>query len=148
MSSSDISVIYWDSSAVLSTLMQDSHSDHAMLYAGTNAVHLLSSLALAEVYAVLNRIKREREMAEILVNASMETLDSGPWRKLRINPDVGELRKLASKWPLRGADLWHLATAKTVQRELPELFLLTFDKLLYHASVGENIACEMRFSSQ
>jgi predicted nucleic acid-binding protein len=142
MNSNDISVIYWDSSAVLSTLLQDSHSEHALHYAGTNAIHLLSSLALAEVQAVLNRIKREREMAEILVDASLETLVSGPWRKLRIDPDTGEIRKLASKWPLRGADLWHLATAKTLQRELPELLVLTFDKLLYHASVGESIACQ------
>jgi hypothetical protein len=81
-------------------------------------------------------------MAEILVDASLETLVSGPWRKLRIDPDTGEIRKLASKWPLRGADLWHLATAKTLQRELPELLVLTFDKLLYHASVGESIACQ------
>ena len=101
-----------------------------------------------EVHAVLNRIRREREMAEILVDASLEALVTGPWRRLRIDPDTGEIRKLASKWPLRGADLWHLATAKTVQRELPELLVLTFDKLLYTASAGENIACEMRFFNQ
>jgi len=145
MSLDDVSVIYWDSSAILSTLLQDSHSEHAMRYAGANAIHLLSSLALAEVHAVLNRIRRERELAEILVDASLETLASGPWRRLKIDPDASEIRKLASKWPLRGADLWHLATAKTVQRELPELLVLTFDRLLYHASTGENIACEMSF---
>ena len=141
MNSNDISVIYWDSSAVLSTLLQDSHSEHALRYAGAHGIHLLSSLALAEVHAVLNRIKREQEMAEILVDASLETLGSGPWRKLRIDPDTAEIRKLSSKWPLRGAGLWHLATAKTLQRDLPELLVLTFDKLLYHASVGEGIAC-------
>ncbi|MBS4008866.1 MAG: type II toxin-antitoxin system VapC family toxin [Clostridium sp.] len=142
MNSNNVSVIYWDSSAVLSTLLLDSHSEQALRYAGTNAIHLLSSLALAEAHAVLNRIKREHEMAEILVEASLEALSSGPWRKLRIDPETAEIKRLASKWPLRGADLWHLATAKTLQRELPELLVLTFDKLLYQASVGESIACQ------
>jgi predicted nucleic acid-binding protein len=50
---------------------------------------------------------------------------------------------LASNWSLRGADLWHLAAAKTLQCELPELLLLTFDQRLYHAAAGENIACEI-----
>jgi predicted nucleic acid-binding protein len=134
-------VIYWDSSAVLSTLLQDSHSEQALCYAGFNAVHLLSSLTLAEVYAVLSRINRERMLTEILVKASLEALESGPWRKLTIGPDAGEVRKLASKWPLRGADLWHLAAVKTLQYELPELLLLTFDQRLYHAAAGEKVAC-------
>lgn len=141
MKPSFASVIYWDSSAVLSTILQDSHSEQALYYAGCNAVHLLSSLTLAEVYAVLHRIKRERILTEILVERSLETLESGPWRKLTIGPDASELKILASKWALRGADLWHLATAKTLQFEIPELMILTFDQRLYQAAAGENISC-------
>lgn len=144
MSASEFPVIYWDSSAVLSTLLQDNYSELALRCARSDAVHLLSSLALAEVYAVLGRIKRERLLAEILVEASLEALESGPWRRLTIGPDAGEVRKLALKWPLRGADLWHLAAAKTLQRELPELLVLTFNQRLYQASAGENIACEIK----
>lgn len=144
MSPSVIPVIYWDSSAVLSTLLQDNHSEPALHWAGSDAVHLLSSLALAEVYAVLSRIKRERLLAKILVESSLDALESGPWRRLTISPDAGEVRKLALKWSLRGADLWHLAAAKTLRRELPELLVLTFDQRLYQASAGENIACEIK----
>lgn len=143
MNSSIAPVIYWDSSAVLSTLLQDSHSEQAMRFVRSDAVHLISSLTLAEVYAVLNRVKRERMLAEILVGASLEALESGPWRKLTIGPHASEMRKLASNWSLRGANLWHLAAAKTLQYELPELLLLTFDQRLYHAAAGENIACEI-----
>jgi hypothetical protein len=40
---------------------------------------------------------------------------------------------------LRGADLWHLASAKTLQEELPELILLTFDDQLMNAVTGERL---------
>ncbi|MGH2424940.1 MAG: hypothetical protein ACRDF1_01465 [bacterium] len=41
------------------------------------------------------------------------------------------------KWSLRGADLWHLCTAKSLQSELPELRILTFDARLATAARGE-----------
>jgi predicted nucleic acid-binding protein len=41
-----------------------------------------------------------------------------------------DIKALASQRPLRGADLWHLATAITLQKDIPELVLLTFDKKL------------------
>lgn len=143
MKSRVVTVIYWDSSTVLSTLLQDSYSEQALRYAGYDAFHLLSSLTLAEIYAVLYRIKRERLTDDLLVEASRESLESGPWRRLKIGPAESEMRKLASKLPLRGADLWHLATAKTLQTELPELLVLTFDQRLYQAAAGENMACEI-----
>jgi hypothetical protein len=43
---------------------------------------------------------------------------------------------LAALWPLRGADLWHLATADTLRRELPDLKVITFDSRLAVASQG------------
>lgn len=49
------------------------------------------------------------------------------------------VKALASKWPLRGADLWHLAAAKTLQKDLPELTVLTFDNRLYVAALGEKL---------
>jgi hypothetical protein len=64
----------------------------------------------------------------------MEVLKKGPWRQLKIVPDTAEIKVLAKKWPLRGANLWHLATAKTLQRELSELLVLTFDNRLYYAA--------------
>jgi predicted nucleic acid-binding protein len=144
MTSNGLSVIYWDSSAILATLLQDRHSEQALSLLGMSAVHVLSSLAVAEVHAVLNRLKRERAMPVTLVDASLEILCAGRWRRLRLDPDTAEIHRLAAKWPLRGADLWHLALATTLQRELPELVVLTFDKLLYQAAVGENFACAVR----
>ena len=101
------------------------------------ATHVISSLAWAETHAVIARIERERALANALVDAARETLSRGPWRRLTLDPDGTIVARLARAWPLRGADLWHLATAKTLQAEIPELTFLSFDTRLNAAAYGE-----------
>jgi predicted nucleic acid-binding protein len=132
-------VIYWDASAVLSALFKDSHSDDAMKWTRGEDVHLLTSLGYAETCAVIARLQRERILADALVEAAHEALADGPWRRLNALPDWNTMVGLSKKWPLRGADLWHLATAKTLKTELPELILLTFDLHLRKAARGEDL---------
>ena len=132
-------VIYWDASAILSTLIKDAHSEEAQEWANKEGDHLLSSLAYAEVLAVLSRMKREGMMADLLVEAALQSLESGPWRRLNSGPEWSLMATLSKKWPLRGADLWHLAAAKSVYEQLPELKLLTFDTRLKAAAHGEGI---------
>ena len=131
--------IYWDSSSILSALFKDPHSEKALEWTKKKGVHLISTLAYAEVCAVISRIQRERLLADILINAAFEALESGPWRHLNIWPDWERLKDLSSKWPLRGADLWHLAAAKTLQTQLPELIIFTFDEKLKTAAEGEDL---------
>ena len=133
-------VVYWDSSAVLSALFRDEHSTGAGKRASEPAVHLLSTLAWAEVLAVIARIERERVLAKVLVAAAREALEEGPWRRLNAVPDWREVRRLSTKWPLRGADLWHLAVVKSLQAELPELTFMSFDTRLAAAAHGEGFA--------
>jgi len=132
-------VLYWDSSAVLSALFQDQHSEEAVRWSRLTGVHLLSTLAWAEVYAVIARADREHALAEILLKAARETVQRGPWRRVNVSPEWRLMRDLSSRWPLRGADLWHLAVAKTLQAELPELTLLSFDARLRAAAQGEGL---------
>jgi len=132
-------VIYWDSSAVISALFRDAHSDEAVKWSRTDGVHLLSTLALAETHAVIARMKREGVLADVLLTAAVEALENGPWYRLHVAPSSRDIRLLAEKWPLRGADLWHLATARTVQKELPEVKMLTFDSRLLAAAQGEGL---------
>lgn len=132
-------VLYWDSSAVLSALFQDQHSEEAVRWSRLTGVHLLSTLAWAEVYAVIARADREHALAEILLKAARETVQRGPWRRVNASPEWRLMRDLSSRWPLRGADLWHLAVAKTLQAELPELTLLSFDARLRAAAQGEGL---------
>lgn len=135
-----VGVTYWDSSAVLSTLFRDKRSEEATARARGPAIHLLSSLAWAEVHAVIARIERERALASVLLDAAREVLESGPWRRVNAFPDWKLVQSLASRWPLRGADLWHLAAAKSLQIDLPELTLFSFDSRLVSAAQGEGLA--------
>ncbi|MBV8724132.1 MAG: type II toxin-antitoxin system VapC family toxin [Candidatus Eremiobacteraeota bacterium] len=130
-------VIYWDTSAVLSVLFEDEHSAVALRRIRRTDVHLLSTLAWAETHAVLARLKRERRSS--LFPAAQDVLTTGPWRRLNTVPDFDLVESLSLAWPLRGADLWHLAAAKTLQSELPELTLLSFDRRLADAAKGEGL---------
>ena len=123
-------MVYWDASAVLSVLIRDGHSTRATAVARQAVTHLISTLAHAEVAAVIARLERNRELPAVLADASRELLHDGPWRCLALQPDWSTLAEHARRWPLRGADLWHLATAVTLARELPEVRVLSFDSRL------------------
>lgn len=128
--------IYWDASAVLSVLMADAHSPKASAAARSSALHLLSTLACAEALAVVARLEREGTLPALLANDARDLVVNGPWRRLSLQPDWKSLEAMSTGWPLRGADLWHLAAADTLRRELPELRMITFDVRLSIASQG------------
>ena len=140
MKTSQPVVIYWDSSAVLSVLFKDQHSGKALAFAKKEGLHLISSLGFAEVYAVIARLGREGFLADILIQAACEVLETGPWRRIFVSPQWELLKVLPRRWPLRGADLWHLAMAVTLKKEIPELFLLSFDNRLNAAGTGEKLS--------
>lgn len=137
----DAQVLYWDSSAVLSALFSDSNSRAALKWSKTEGIHFVSTLTMAEVSAVISRIQRERLLSETLTISAFEVLDSGPWRRISTWPHWTIIRSLSAKHPLRGADLWHLATAKSMTTEFPELYLLSFDTQLNKAAKSERL-CE------
>ena len=131
--------VYWDSSSVLSALFKDTHSKEALTWLRKNGIHLISTLGYTEVCAVISRIKREKLVADILIDVAFKALKTGPWRYLNIWPEWEKLRALSQKWSLRGTHLWHLATAKTLQNQIPELKILTFDNRLGIAAKGEGL---------
>ncbi len=130
----DDRVIYWDSSAILSVLIAGMHSAKATATAQRSGTHLLSTLGYAETFAVVARFERDGSLPTVLADAAREVVLNGPWRKLALQPDWKSIEGLASRCPVRGADLWHLATAETLRRELPELKMITFDARLGVAS--------------
>jgi predicted nucleic acid-binding protein len=133
------SVIYWDTSAILSALFRDDHSENAAKYVRSAGYHFVASLGWAEAHAVMGRIEREGALSKLLVDAARDALEGGPWRRINAGPNWKSLQSLAREWPLRGADLWHLATAKELQGEIPELTLLSFDQRLNLAAKGEGL---------
>jgi predicted nucleic acid-binding protein len=138
----DISYLYWDSSAVLSALLKDAHSELALKWARKEGLHLLSSLGYAEVTAVLDRVVRERILTRVLAQSALEALSEGPWRFLNVCPEKEQMDRLQGKYRLRGAGFWHLALAKTLKKDIPELLILTFDSKLREAAEKES--CGLR----
>jgi predicted nucleic acid-binding protein len=132
-------VIYWDASAVISALFKDANTKKAKISAEQEALHLLTTLAYAEVSAVISRMRREHTLTEVLSQSANEVLDRGPWRRISISPDWALIKDLAKKHPLRGADLWHLAAAVSLTHEFPEISLLTFDQKLMAAAEIEKL---------
>ncbi len=139
MTTRSTAVSYWDTSAIVAALFKDEHSALASRLARSAGTHLISSLAWAEAHAVIARIERDRFLAATLVDASRNMLADGPWRRINATPAWSTVETLARAWPLRGADLWHLAAAKTLQAELPELTIITFDKPLGDAARSEGL---------
>lgn len=137
-------VLYWDASAVLSLLFDDIHSPAALSWwRQEGAVHLLSSLAYVEVAAVIARLERTGALDASLTETAYANLASLGWRRTAALPDHDLVAPQARRWPLRGADLWHLACACTLHRHLPELRLLTFDSRLHDAAAGEGLAAAL-----
>ena len=133
-------VLYWDTSAVLSVLFEDKHTPSATEELTDSRVHLMSSLAWSEAHAVMGRLRRDGAQTEAWLAAALDMLGHGPWQRITAFPDWEIVRVMASRWPLRGADLWHLAMSKTLQRDLPELRMVTYDAALSRAAEHEGLA--------
>ncbi len=137
-------VVYWDTSAVLSSLFSDVHSAQALDWANRDGFHFLSSLTYAETCAVTVRMRRERKVAELLADAAMEAFNGGPWRRVNTQPAWNQMAMLSKKWDLRGADLWHLALAKSLREQIPELVFLAFDRKLLVSARGEGFVLKTK----
>ena len=130
--------IYWDASAILSLLFRDRHAAMAQNYARDGIAHLASSLTIAELHAAFARARRSHR-TEALGDVE-KRLARGPWKYLIDSPSRAIIRDLAPKCALKGADLWHLALAKTLNAERSGLRLLSFDAKLVEAARAEGLS--------
>lgn len=134
MSEPEQPVVYWDASALVSALVLDAHSARAVATAERPLVHLVSTLAYAEVIAAIARAESLRRLDVRQAKAARQLLRDGPWRRLMLQPDWVVISSLAAQSPLRGADLWHLASVATLTRQLPEVRMFSFDDRLSAAA--------------
>ncbi len=131
--------VYWDSTSILSALVKDSHSEQTLKMSKKEGIHFLSTLCYAEVCSVLSQIREDKKLKEVQIDVALEILKTGPWRRLNIWPEWNTLIALSEKWPLIGSRLWHLASVKSLKKQLPELSLFTFDEELRTAAEGEGL---------
>ncbi|HVA22656.1 MAG TPA: PIN domain-containing protein [Candidatus Micrarchaeia archaeon] len=132
--------VYWDSSAVLAGLTDDPRQALARSWLALPSVHCLSSLAVAESAAVLERLRRDGLLTRAQCSRLHRRLGGSPWRPLRLAAGTELMVALARRCSLRGADLWHLATARSLADALSGTVLFTFDRALAAAAAGEGLA--------
>jgi predicted nucleic acid-binding protein len=132
--------LYWDASAVLSLFFHEEHTHEAVQCYASSASHVLSSLAFAEALSAVERASREGTQGAQTVDAARSVLARARWWQVDLVPHRRKTGELARAYRLRGADLWHLALAKTLRSHLPNLRLLTFDARLHEAAVAEGLA--------
>jgi hypothetical protein len=69
-----------------------------------------------------------------MAEATVQAYEQGPWRRITREPGAELFGPLSRRCRLRGSDLWHLAMALSLQPDLPELTVITFDAQLRNAS--------------
>lgn len=130
-----LSAVYWDASAILSTLFSDPHSADALTWLRRDCAHLVSTLAYAEACSVLSRLRREGAISDGDLDEAMDSLSCAPWRRITLNPGWDEMSQVARRSSLRGADLWHIASFLALKRRgCPDLWMLTYDEKLRAAA--------------
>jgi predicted nucleic acid-binding protein len=109
-----------------------------------SSVHLISTLTHAEVAAVLSRMVQRQFITRQVANAALDLLDDGPWLPTAVLPRRDLVRTVSRRHQIRGADLWHVAAALTLQAELGpefgEVLMTSFDTELIAAASAEGIA--------
>lgn len=68
--------------------------------------------------AASDRVRSEGATGGAVMSADQEKPARQSWRRMSAAQGWMLPRSLAAWWRLRGTDLWHLAVARTLQREL------------------------------
>ena len=134
-------VVYWDASAILSVVVRNAHTEGARGWYRQDAVHLISTLALAETCAVLAELERGGTLTDAQAAEAKDVILAPPFQRTSLSPSWDDLRSLSMLHSLRGADLWHLSLARALKSKyFPEIRLLTYDTRLKAAATREDLA--------
>jgi hypothetical protein len=110
------------------------HTADARFKHSTKAAHLVSSLICAEFFACISRLERAGHLSNSTAATLVQAFEQGPWLRINASPDPQLFAPLAAQARLRGADLWHLGLVLSLQSDLPEIAMLTYDDQLKEAA--------------
>ena len=103
-----------------------------------------SSVAYAETIASLYRKKREVDLSSKVFNKLVNSfhLDWETFIRVEVNEDLNEtIQKIVARYPLRGFDAIHLASAIITHEKINEAFLFAcFDQKLVNGAQMEGLA--------
>ena len=131
-------ILYLDTSALIKKYFKEAGSDEVISIWQEATGIVTSSVAYAEALASIYRKKREAKFG----NDRLEKIfgafrrDWNSFIRVEVTDDLNEwIDKMVSRYPLRGFDAIHLASALIVHDRLPEEFLFAcYDKKLLQAA--------------
>lgn len=127
-------ILYLDTSALIKKYFQEVGSDEIISRWKEATGIVTSSVAYAETIASIHRKKRETKFNNAKLVKILDTFrrDWNSFIRVDVTDDLNEwIDKMVSRYPLRGFDAIHLASALIVHDRLPEDYLFAcFDKKL------------------
>jgi predicted nucleic acid-binding protein len=134
-------ILYLDTSALVKLYFREPFSDEILLKWQTAAQIITSSVAYAETMASIYRKNREGDLTNSLIRELVDSFRRD-WNSLIRVEVTDELNvyidRAVKRYPLRGFDLVHLASAMVIHEKLPEDFVFAcFDERLARAAQSE-----------
>jgi uncharacterized protein len=134
-------ILYLDTSALVKRYFREPFSDEVVLRWKAATEIVISSVAYAEALASFYRKKREAGLKEAVTRKVIEAfrLDWKSFIRIEVNDGLNEyLDRALKRYPLRGFDAIHLASAVLVREGLRENILFAcFDQVLARAASKE-----------
>lgn len=136
-------ILYLDTSALVKRYFNERHSKDVMASWKASAQIVTSSAAYAETMACIQRKRRETR-AGLKSFRKITTAFHRDWLsfiRVEVTDELnGHIDRLVEKYPLRGLDTIHLASALVIFEKVPEAFLFScFDQQLLLAASNEGL---------
>ena len=136
-------ILYLDTSALVKRYVRESASDLVIAFWNQAEEIVTSSVAYAETMAAFHRKKREGDATDDVIQKALDSFQEEWVGFIRIEVNDGlnnHIRKVIGKYPLRGFDAIHLASAILVHERLPgNLSFACFDQRLLEAARKEGL---------
>ena len=136
-------ILYLDTSALVKRYFKEPYTDEVISkWMGASEI-ISSSVAYAEALASFYRKKREAQLQDNLFGKIVDLFRT-EWKsfiRVEVSDELNEyIDRAVGKYPLRGFDAIHLASAMTTRERLSEDFLFVcFDQRLNHSAQTEGI---------
>jgi uncharacterized protein len=134
---------YFDTSALLKRFTVEKGTPLVQKLLSTDRNSATATITYAEVYGALSRKSREKQLTTTQYHLACRQFeeDWSGYVRMELRENVlRTARRLIQKYPLRGFDAIHLASALTLKADLDEemVFIASDDRLL-HAAKSESL---------
>ncbi len=136
-------ILYLDTSALVKRYFYEKYSDDVISRWKSATQIVTSFAAYTETMASMYRKKRESDLADTLICKIADSFhqDWESFIRVEVNDKLnGYIDRVVEKYPLRGFDAIHLASAIVIHERLPEDFVFAcFDNRLARAAKSEGL---------